>query len=247
MCSSSLGLLSFLINMIGIYKITSPSKRVYIGQSINIEERFKAYKKLWCKGQTRLYESFKKHGVDSHIFEVINQCEINELNELERYYQEINNVLGKGGLNCQYVKTETKKYVHSKETREKISNSNKGKAGRRFVMSEEHRFKIGQSKIGKKRPDFAKMASEYGKKRIGEQNTFYNKKHSKESLLKISISKKGKNMGLDHVKSKIVLDKECGVFYYSILEASNFYNFKASTLHRMLYGKLKNKTNLIIV
>jgi group I intron endonuclease len=233
--------------MVGIYKITSPSKRVYIGQSINIEERFKAYKNLWCKGQTRLYESFKKYGVEMHIFEIINQCDVNELNELERYYQELNDVLGKGGLNCQYVKTETKKYLHSKETKEKISNSNKGKVGRKFVMSEEQKFKIGQSKIGKKRPDFAKWLSENNKNKIGELNYFYNKKHSKESLLKISLSKKGKNVGLNNVNAKIVLDKECGVYYYSILDASNFYNFKASTLHRMLYGKLKNKTNLIIV
>jgi len=35
--------------MIGIYKITSPSNKVYIGQSINIEKRFKSYKRYDCK------------------------------------------------------------------------------------------------------------------------------------------------------------------------------------------------------
>lgn len=30
--------------MIGIYKITSPSNRIYIGQSIDIEARWKSYK-----------------------------------------------------------------------------------------------------------------------------------------------------------------------------------------------------------
>ena len=33
----------FLIIMIGIYKITSPSGKVYIGQSIDIERRWKKY------------------------------------------------------------------------------------------------------------------------------------------------------------------------------------------------------------
>ena len=31
--------------MIGIYKITSPSNKVYIGQSIRLEERLLEYKK----------------------------------------------------------------------------------------------------------------------------------------------------------------------------------------------------------
>jgi hypothetical protein len=34
------------MKQIGIYKITSPTKRVYIGQSVNIERRFNTYEKL---------------------------------------------------------------------------------------------------------------------------------------------------------------------------------------------------------
>ena len=37
--------------MIGIYKITSPNNRVYIGQSINIEKRFIGYKRMYVKNQ----------------------------------------------------------------------------------------------------------------------------------------------------------------------------------------------------
>jgi len=33
----------------GIYKITSPTNKVYIGQSTNILFRFRAYKRLNCK------------------------------------------------------------------------------------------------------------------------------------------------------------------------------------------------------
>lgn len=98
--------------MIGIYKITSPKKRVYIGQSIDIQYQFATYKRMDCKGQTRLYASLKKHGVEKHTFEIICECELNELNEKERYYQELYNTLDKG-LNCQYVKTDTQKYRHS--------------------------------------------------------------------------------------------------------------------------------------
>lgn len=61
--------------MIGIYKITSPTKKVYIGQSVNIERRFLVYKKLNCKKQPRLYDSFRKYGVDKHKFEILCECE----------------------------------------------------------------------------------------------------------------------------------------------------------------------------
>lgn len=46
--------------MIGIYKITNPKGKVYIGQSIDINERFKTYSYLKCKNQTKLYNSAKE-------------------------------------------------------------------------------------------------------------------------------------------------------------------------------------------
>ena len=87
--------------MIGIYKITSPSKRVYIGQSINIEKRFAGYSKISnCNNQTKLYNPFKKYGVENHSFEVIIECKESQLNELERYYQDLYNAIHpKHGLN----------------------------------------------------------------------------------------------------------------------------------------------------
>ncbi len=52
----------YIYTMIGIYKITAPNKKVYIGQSINIEKRICSYKKLQnIKEQTLLKESFFKY------------------------------------------------------------------------------------------------------------------------------------------------------------------------------------------
>lgn len=84
--------------MIGIYKITSPSKKIYIGQSTNIEKRFYTYKLLHCKKQPFLFNSLKKYGAENHIFEVIEFCEVEKLNERERYWQDFYNVL-ECGLN----------------------------------------------------------------------------------------------------------------------------------------------------
>jgi group I intron endonuclease len=71
------------IDMIGIYKITSPTNKTYVGQSINIEKRFKQYERLDCKKQPKLYNSFSKHGVKNHIFEILEECSLDELNTKE--------------------------------------------------------------------------------------------------------------------------------------------------------------------
>ena len=59
--------------MIGIYKITSPTNRIYVGQSLDIEGRFNAYKNLYSKilKQPRIYNSIKKYGAENHKFEII--------------------------------------------------------------------------------------------------------------------------------------------------------------------------------
>jgi hypothetical protein len=61
--------------MVGIYKITSPSGKIYIGQSVEIKRRFNSYKRMYVKnkGVVKLYRSFLKYGADNHIFEVV--CE----------------------------------------------------------------------------------------------------------------------------------------------------------------------------
>ena len=82
---------------IGIYKIPSPSNRVYIGQSINLERRFKHYKNLKeIKGQKKVYHSIKKYGYINHTFEVLEECSENELNEREVYWINFYNCVEEG-------------------------------------------------------------------------------------------------------------------------------------------------------
>jgi len=113
--------------MVGIYKITSPSNKVYIGQSINIDKRFNQYKSLsQTTGQKRLHYSFKKYGINNHLFEIVESCSIDLLNERERYWQDFYNVL-EVGLNCILTDTKDNIKVYSKETIEKIRLGNLGK------------------------------------------------------------------------------------------------------------------------
>ena len=85
--------------MIGIYKITNPKGKIYIGQSINIEQRWDYfYKTLNCKSQIKLYNSLLKYGWENHIKEIIEECNLEELNIKEIFWGEEFDVL-KNGLN----------------------------------------------------------------------------------------------------------------------------------------------------
>lgn len=59
--------------MVGIYKITSPSGKVYIGQSWDIDLRLSKYHQIRWNKQRKLYASFKKYGVKNHKFEVVHE------------------------------------------------------------------------------------------------------------------------------------------------------------------------------
>lgn len=202
----------FLFIMIGIYKITSPSNKIYIGQSIDIEKRFMQYKLLRCKGQTILYNSFLKYGVENHKFEVICLCKISELNYQERFFQDCFSAVGVNGLNCCLTSTKTEKMVHSIDTRNKMSASRKGKkvsdktkkkiseTAKGRIVSEKTRIKISESNKGQKRSEETrKKISEKSKKRVSSIETrkkigesLKGKICSIETRKKISESNKGR-------------------------------------------------------
>lgn len=124
----------------GIYKITSPSKKVYIGQSVHLIHRKNQYKNLYCKRQKHLYSSIKKHGWEKHKFEIICQCLPSQLNEIERYYINLYQTFDtKYGLNL--TNGGRKEFKHSIEARKKMSKANKGKK-----LSEETKNKLREAR-----------------------------------------------------------------------------------------------------
>jgi len=46
----------------GIYKLTSPSGKCYIGQSVNLEKRILSYARRDCVFQTKIYNAICKYG-----------------------------------------------------------------------------------------------------------------------------------------------------------------------------------------
>lgn len=174
---------------IGIYKITSPSGKIYIGQSNNLKQRKKDYiKTTHCKGQVRLYNSLKKYGFQNHLFEIIENCSIKQLNNRERYWQDHYNVIGKNGLNCKLQSTKTKKLVLSKEARNKISVHVKKNNP---MFRQDVRDKLSKANIGDKNPMFGRTGDKnHNSKKIicSESGKIYNSIKQASKDLNINYS-----------------------------------------------------------
>jgi group I intron endonuclease len=210
--------------MMGIYKITNPNGKIYIGQTTNWLKRYNNYKKYNCKYQTKLYNSLKFYKFENHIFEVIEECEESELNIKERYYQDLYNSSNKQHLNCRLTSTDDKSGKLSEETKLKLSKSRKGK----YCGVDNHMF---------------------GK--FGEKHQWFGKKHTENAKLNISEKQKG---NLNHMydkkydlnpNSKKVINVETDEIINSIKELSEILQIKYSYLRSMISGNCKNKTKYI--
>ena len=140
---------------IGIYKITSPTKRIYIGQSVDIGRRFRQYRTMAnCQEQSTLFRSLKKHGVFNHRFEIIELCNCDVLTEKEAYWIEYYKSNDKRkGMNIRGAGSKGKL---STSTKRKILNSNKGKkrtVEQRMNLSKAKKINPTKFWQGKKRSD----------------------------------------------------------------------------------------------
>lgn len=145
-------------NIIGIYKITSPSGKIYIGQSWDIGMRKYKYKSGNLKGQVKLTNSFNKYSFENHKFEIIHILpkDITQsiLDNYEDFYLNQYKDLGFKMLNSKGAGSYGK---HSQETKDKISKINKGRIrvdnierNKRMVFTEEIKNKMRLAKLGNK-------------------------------------------------------------------------------------------------
>lgn len=67
------------------------NNKIYIGMSVNVEERWSRHKTLFKKGggleaNKPLYLAFQKYGIENFAFDIIEKCSPEELSEKEKYY-----------------------------------------------------------------------------------------------------------------------------------------------------------------
>ena len=148
----------------GIYTITSPSGRVYVGQSVNIERRFGEYRRSGSvRKQRRLAASFAKYGVDAHVFCIVQECAEESLRATERHFQEILHVCGPKGLNCRLVSTANRVGRFSAESRQRMSEKQRGAGNPNFGRRGAQTSCFGRSRTESERKAISEFQRQRGR------------------------------------------------------------------------------------
>lgn len=199
----------------GIYKIRNLlNGKVYIGQSVDLNTRFKDHKKKCrCKTNHPLYNTIRKYGLENFEFDVIEHIEdINKLNECEQYWLDYYKSYDRNyGYNLCYIAESTRGYKHTEETKQKMSlNHSKSWLGKKHT--EETKRKIGECHVGKEVSiETRQKLSEIniGKKRkpftdVHRRNLSLKgkgRKFSKITREKMLLSHTGKKLSEEHRKN----------------------------------------------
>lgn len=244
----------------GIYKITNiVNNKIYVGSSNDLSYRKSMhFSGLKCNKHfnQHLQNSYNKHGKDSFVFEIIEECQDCEnIKELllsrEQYYFDTllpqYNILSTAGS--------TLGFIHSEETKLKISNTTKG-----VKKSKEHCEAMKGCQIGKivseetkqKLKDYAKIrpvpahtseiiiddikysslteASEKLELKYGTiQKRLANPNFINYNYVSGKIAKPRKDTvkGLSFRNKAVIID---GVIYESAIKASKILNLKGDTV-----------------
>lgn len=113
----------------GIYKITNKiNNKVYIGQSLDIKRRWSEHKSRVNEINSNcynkpLYHSIRKYGIENFLFEIIEECAPEELNDKEKYYIELFNCIVPNGYNILGSSDKIKEPTHRCKNCGKIISS----------------------------------------------------------------------------------------------------------------------------
>lgn len=169
--------------MVGIYKITTPTSKVYIGQSTDIDFRFSDYRRMRCNRQTKLFNSFKKHGVENHVFETVHELPVDiDTETMVKYEQLYMDLYRDCGVELVNLRDAGSRGKHSEESKQRMREANKGQipwiqGGTHSVETRAKLSAILKGKnVGRRHTDEAKrkigaagIGRHTGKKRTPEQ------------------------------------------------------------------------------
>jgi group I intron endonuclease len=166
-----------------IYCLTSPSGKMYIGQTKRpIEKRIREHSKM-VTGCVALNNAIQSHGFQSFRIEILVQVNDEHLDMYESLFIERFNTICPNGYN---IRSGGKKSKHCPESCEKMRQSKLG---------------IKNPNFGKPRTEDAKIA--ISKAKSGENHHFFGKSFTHEHKLRLSVShKKDTSLPMYMVKVK---------------------------------------------
>lgn len=253
-----------------IYKITSPSGRVYIGKTVNFKNRIKQYRYLNCKDQKMLYNSFVKYGFDNHFIDIVDSFSSNleyscgkEMFWIRSYMSEHHKFKSQNGLNLTRGGDGVLGVVVSEESRRKSSENRKAnitEAERQRLRDMSYISKgLPSPRLGCKHTDeVKKIISEFhkGKKwNLGKIRTDEMKEKYRQSSMGKSVGRKYEGEKLERIRSaglskgKPVMQYDLSgnfmIEYRSANLASIETGIPRTTVHHILNGTIPNPKRFI--
>lgn len=223
----------------GIYKITClPNNKIYIGSSSDIKNRWCRHRKNMetGKGNPNMLNSYKKYGKNNFIFEIIEECETNELINREIYWADFYKSNGHTLFNCgDFIESPTRGVEVSLETRLKISKSLIGNARTKGKkQSEETKKKISESlkKLGRKisKDNLEKLVEACKKPKTEQHKLNLSKSHTELKGIKLicletneiykSYKEAADKLNTDYqgIRQSILRNGKCKGLTFKILE-----------------------------
>lgn len=184
-----------------LYRITNAANnKQYIGQSVDIERRWKEHKRKLERGShhnSHLQGAWSMYGSSSFVFELITECATpEELNKLEQEHIAYSGSLSPNGYNLAYGGDNYKK---TEEHKQNIGNAHRGmkrsdEAKKRMsewqtgrTLSESHRKRLSEVRTGKKLPSRSDEQKEQLREARKKQVM---KPHSDETKQKMSDARR---------------------------------------------------------
>lgn len=141
-----------------IYKITSPTERIYVGKTNRLSQRIRDYRWRGKKRKSIVHDSIKGYGWAAHKFEIIEECSDEILSEREIFWIK--------ELNSYFI-----------DNPKGMNLTRGGEKGGRSWMHDIARRKWFSEKFkGKGSPFYGKHHTEENKRIIGEKTSERNKR-----------------------------------------------------------------------
>lgn len=173
-----------------IYRLTSPSGKSYIGQTIRTIE-VRLYEHETRRECLLIYNAIQKYGIDKFEVDIIDELDINSEREED----------------CTKLDDLEKRYINDFGTLEPYGYNVRIGGAKGSRHSDASRERMRQSKLGMKNHNYGNPREDLTKKRIsdakkGEKHHFYGKELTYEHKLNLSKSHKKEDLPMYLVRLK---------------------------------------------
>lgn len=224
-----------------IYKITSPSGRIYIGKSSNFKQRKSHYKNFQLKKQDLITRSLVKYGFESHVFETIDQFVSNsdyasgkEMFWIRSWMSNKNKFKDGRGMNMTNGGEGALGMVRSEKSKEEARQRNLGKK-----LTPEHKENISKGLQGKARGSKGRIQSQ--EEREMRRRSAKNKKPCIEGWYENLASANRKRESVP----VLLFDKSGNIVkeYPSLKSVAEEHDITRDTVRSIIRGARPNKVN----